>query len=178
MNEPQLFNGDALDVLRSLPPNSADALITDPPYSSGGQFRGDRVVSVRAKYQNTETKKEYPEFFGDARDQRSYFYWVSLWLGQCARIVKNGGPFAIFTDWRQLSTTVDAVQVAGLVYRGIVPWNKTSPPGHLGDVSAPNANTSCGDRLGRWKSKPRNFYPDFSPIGSILPRKNTSPKSL
>lgn len=37
-----LYNADALAVLASLPTASVDALITDPPYSSGGMVRGDR----------------------------------------------------------------------------------------------------------------------------------------
>ncbi len=32
---------------------------------------------------------------------------------------------AIFTDWRQLPSTTDAIQAGGWVWRGIVPWNKT-----------------------------------------------------
>lgn len=34
-----LYRGDALAVLADLPTASVDALITDPPYSSGGPTR-------------------------------------------------------------------------------------------------------------------------------------------
>lgn len=30
-----------------------------------------------------------------------------------------------FIDWRNLPCVIDAVQIAGWVYRGIVPWDKT-----------------------------------------------------
>ena len=33
--------------------------------------------------------------------------------------------FLCFTDWRNLPCVIDSVQVAGWVYRGIIPWNKT-----------------------------------------------------
>ena len=39
-----LYLGDSLQVLQSLEAGTADAVITDPPYSSGGAFRGDRAV--------------------------------------------------------------------------------------------------------------------------------------
>lgn len=39
-----LYNADALAVLASLPTASVDALITDPPYSSGGMVRGEGAV--------------------------------------------------------------------------------------------------------------------------------------
>ena len=35
-----LYLGDCLAVLRELPTASIDAVITDPPYSSGGMVRG------------------------------------------------------------------------------------------------------------------------------------------
>jgi site-specific DNA-methyltransferase (adenine-specific) len=120
-----LLQGDCLGILPTLEDMSVDAIITDPPYSSGGQFRGDRNGVAGAKYQTTETVKEYPDFHGDNRDQRSYFYWCALWLGQCLRIIKPGGLLMVFTDWRQLPVICDAVQIGGWVWRGIVPWNKT-----------------------------------------------------
>jgi site-specific DNA-methyltransferase (adenine-specific) len=35
-----------------------------------------------------------------------------------------GAPLVCFTDWRQLPTTTDAVQVAGWVWRNIATWAK------------------------------------------------------
>ena len=39
--------------------------------------------------------------------------------------MEDGGYFFCFIDWRQLPCAVDAIQVAGFIYRGIIPWNKT-----------------------------------------------------
>src|SRR5690606_18276422 len=39
-------------------------------------------------------------------------------------MVRSGGYALLFTDWRQLPVTTDALQCAGFVWRGIVPWNK------------------------------------------------------
>jgi site-specific DNA-methyltransferase (adenine-specific) len=40
--------------------------------------------------------------------------------------MREGGMLCVFTDWRQIAVTIDAVQVAGFVFRGIVPWWKPS----------------------------------------------------
>lgn len=37
MSDYTLYHGDCLEVLRTLPAESVDAVITDPPYSSGGR---------------------------------------------------------------------------------------------------------------------------------------------
>jgi site-specific DNA-methyltransferase (adenine-specific) len=77
------------------------------------------------KYQNSGVEVAYPEFAGDNRDQRSYGYWCALWLDECLRVARPGAPACLFTDWRQLPITTDALQAGGWVWRGIVPWDKT-----------------------------------------------------
>jgi site-specific DNA-methyltransferase (adenine-specific) len=138
----RLYGGDGLAVLAALPDGSVDALVTDPPYSSGGMVRSDRTgVSSDRKY--LTSPRTHPTstpvgtiadpaagptggvaFSGDNRDQRGYAYWCALWLAQAARVVRPGGLGMLFTDWRQLPTTTDAFQAGGWVWRGIVPWVK------------------------------------------------------
>lgn len=124
MSDWVVHHGDCLAVLRTLPDASVDAVITDPPYSSGGMVRGDRMLSTRDKYQQSEVITEFPSFTGDNRDQRAFGYWCALWLSECRRITKPGGMVCVFTDWRQLPSTTDAIQAGGWVWRGIVPWDK------------------------------------------------------
>lgn len=120
--------GDCLQLLPGLPDDSVDMLISDPPYSSGGQFRGDRMAGTNEKY----VTKTYgllhkrPDFAGDNRDQRAFLTWCHLWLSESLRIVKPGGLAVLFVDWRQLPTLTDAVQVGGWVWRGVCVWDKTA----------------------------------------------------
>jgi site-specific DNA-methyltransferase (adenine-specific) len=117
--------GDCLAVLRSLPAACVGAVITDPPYSSGGMFRGDRCQDPSSKYVLNGTQVSHPEFTGDNRDQRSFGYWCSLWLAECQRIAKPGAPVCIFSDWRQLAVVTDVLQSGGWIWRGIAVWDKT-----------------------------------------------------
>lgn len=121
-----LRKGDCLAILRTLPDDSVDCMLTDPPYGSGGLFLGSRQQTTRIKYQVGGTEKVYPEFFGDAKDQRSWLAWAQLWLSQCWRVARDGAPLLIFSDWRQLPTVADAVQAGGWTWRGILAWDKPS----------------------------------------------------
>lgn len=124
----RLMRADAVQALVDVPPLTFDALITDPPYSSGGMVRGDRMNDARSKYASTdsETADDLGTFSGDNRDQRSFTFWCAWWMGLALEAVKPEGYAAIFTDWRQLGAVIDAVQMGGWVFRGIVPWDKTS----------------------------------------------------
>ncbi|MFT0861770.1 DNA-methyltransferase [Ancylobacter sp. G4_0304] len=119
-----LYLGDALEILCELQPGFG-AVLTDPPYSSGGASLSARTQPPSAKYQSSEHRGLYPEFMGDTRDQRSYLAWSALWLGRARELVRPGGICATFTDWRQLPVTTDAIQCAGWIWRGVVPWDKT-----------------------------------------------------
>lgn len=122
-----VVRGDALAVLRELPDAAFDAVVTDPPYSSGGFTRGDRMMTTAAKYVQTGSERfAAADFAGDNRDQRAWAYWCHLWLSESLRVTRPGGYVLAFTDWRQLPTLTDCVQAAGWVWRGILSWDKGS----------------------------------------------------
>lgn len=119
-----LIESEALPALHAMAGESVDAVITDPPYSSGGFSRDDKFRDPDSKYAQSGCQGRFPSFSGDSRDQRSYLAWSSLWITECVRILKPGGYFMCFTDWRQLPLMTDAVQAGGVFWRGIVAWDK------------------------------------------------------
>lgn len=127
-----LYQGDALAVLPTLADNSADVILTDPPYSSGGVTLRARQADPARKYQTSGTNRQYPPLLGDAKDQRSWTLWCTFWLGECWRIARDGAPLLIFTDWRQLPSLSDAVQAAGWKWLGIVTWDKKNARPQIG----------------------------------------------
>ena len=123
----QLYLGDCLEVMKSIPDKSVDAVITDPPYSSGGAFRSDRAGKTAAKYlgsYGSTTAGNFPEVYGDNRDALGWAFWATLWAMECNRTVKDGGYFLMFSDWRQLPNASNVLQAAGFVWRGIAVWDK------------------------------------------------------
>lgn len=117
---------DALALLRDLDDATIDAIVTDPPYSSGGAFRGDRTASTARKYVRPGAHIAGVDFTGDTRDALSQLLWCTLWLSEALRVAKDGAPIVMFSDWRQVSLSVSAVQSAGWIFRGIVPWTKNN----------------------------------------------------
>lgn len=132
----RVIRGDALEVLRELPEGCVDAVVTDPPYSSGGAFRGDRMASTVSKYVQSGQVTERTEFGGDTRDQRAFFAWCSLWLSAARTATVPGGSLCCFIDWRQLPVMTDAIQSGGWTWRNIATWWKPGVRMQRGRFSA------------------------------------------
>jgi site-specific DNA-methyltransferase (adenine-specific) len=131
-----LYLGDCLEILPTLP--KVDAVITDPPYSSGGMVRGDRAQGTKTKYLQSDSSnhEKLSEFSGDNRDQRGFHFWSALWSSAAMRVSKPGAPACFFTDWRQLPVSTDYMQAGGWVWRGVVPWAKPSYRPQMGRFGA------------------------------------------
>ena len=72
----RIIHGDALLELRNMHGADYAAIITDPPYASGGMSMAERSRSTRDKYTSYgEQGNPYPDFSGDALAQRA---WTSF----------------------------------------------------------------------------------------------------
>ena len=121
-----ILEGDALSILPQLTDKAFGAVITDPPYSSGGATLSAKIQATSQKYTNTKRDCPYPDFEGDAKDQRSWTRWCAEWLLLARKASKPGAPVCVFCDWRQLPSLSDALQWAGWIWRGTAVWDKVN----------------------------------------------------
>lgn len=119
-------NVDCLEGLKEVPDNSVDLVLTDPPYSSGGAFAGDRRSRTGVKYGDTayQGAAKLSDFSGDNMDQRAFTEFCRMIFAKCREKTKPEGVIACFIDWRNLPALTDALQAAGWTWRGIAVWNK------------------------------------------------------
>ena len=107
-----ILQGDALKVLGTFTPNTFDAVITDPPYASGGRTQAEKNKSTARKY-SSMGENAPPPFDGDAKDQRSWTRWAAEWLYEARKVCKSGAPVCMFIDWRQLPAATPCSGLAG-----------------------------------------------------------------
>lgn len=67
----ELYNGDCRTFLSNYNGAQFDAVITDPPYASGGATLAERSASTSQKYTATKKACPFPDFMGDQMDARS-----------------------------------------------------------------------------------------------------------
>lgn len=118
-----VLTGDALLMLDALRDDSVDLVFTDPPYSSGA--RRDAEKSSRGSMLRGKTWQDG----WLASDELSSNGFASLLRAVAVvsyRIVKPGGFFAVWTDWRQLPNVMGLIESAGWRLMSLVVWDKGS----------------------------------------------------
>lgn len=90
-----IHTGSNLDVLPTLPDNSIDAIVTDPPYELG--------------------------FMGKSWDSTGIAYNVALWK-ECLRVLKPGGHLLAFSGSRTYHRMTCAIEDAGFEVRDQMMW--------------------------------------------------------
>ena len=108
-----ILHGDTLSIVRAFRPGVFDAVITDPPYASGGAKPSEKNRTTTQKYSSMRADKALPDFDGDQKDQRSWTRWMAEWLSDVRKACKPGAPICLFIDWRQYPCMTDALQWAG-----------------------------------------------------------------
>ncbi|WP_146413088.1 DNA-methyltransferase [Crateriforma conspicua] len=127
-----LIHGECVTVMRSMDDESFDVVCSDPPYCAATKGASSKSVSSAKKYTSSDAKRQFHAFEGDYRDQRSFTVWNAIWMTEAYRLVRPGGAIACFMDYRNLCCVIDAMQVAGFAYDGVVPWIKKQGRPRLG----------------------------------------------
>jgi DNA modification methylase len=108
-----LVQADALDLLRQLPPHSADAALIDPPYSLDIAGHGWDGKDIRRAVANDGERLSAPEAF-----QR----WTWGWALEAKRVLKPGAFIAVFGSPRTTHRAAAGLEDAGLELRDTLMW--------------------------------------------------------
>lgn len=116
----RLILGGCLEVLPMLDAGSVDAVVTDPPYSSGTRREASKGVR---KSMNRETAGD--DWFASDCLTTTGFVWLMRSLAVLSkRTMSRGAHFLSFIDWRMYPQLSAAVESADLRQVGMVVWDK------------------------------------------------------
>lgn len=117
--------GDCLEVLATLEAASVDAVITDPPYCSGGFSEAQKKQATHQGLRS-ETILEGKErwFTSDAMTTNGFLFLMRSIANESMRVLVDGGSMLCFCDWRMYPMLAGALESSGLRLQNMVVWDK------------------------------------------------------
>jgi site-specific DNA-methyltransferase (adenine-specific) len=107
--------GDALEILKTLPSESIDCVVTDPPYKiiTGGDSNGKNSIRPKGILKgNRELMRSVPKF--------------SEWLPEMFRILKDGTQNYVMVNSSNLLKMANEIEKAGFKIQNFLVWQKNN----------------------------------------------------
>ena len=112
--ELRLLEGDCLEVLGTLEPESVDAIVTDPPYGIGFQHERWDSAAIREAAAQAGHERLSPN--------EAFEAWCLMLATECRRVMKPGAFLAAFGSPRTYHRLACGVENAGLEIRDTLMW--------------------------------------------------------
>ena len=126
-----LIQGDSLKVMKKMPDESVDTIITDPPYNisqEGKNLSRKRLNSTMFK-RNSDVVLDFGEW--DKKTEEDFYGFTKNWFAETARVLKEGGWFASFFSKERIGWFTCPIRGLfkefGFKTRTIITWHKTNP---------------------------------------------------
>ena len=114
-----LYRGDALEIMRQLPSESIDIVLTDPPY----------LISYRTNRRKDKTHPFTNEIQNDDNP-----VLIDLFIGESFRVMKPNTPFYCFTSWKTAGYFAERIKAHGFRLKNQIVWVKNNHT--AGDLKA------------------------------------------
>lgn len=110
----QLTCGNSLELLKQIPDNSIDSVITDPPYGLSEHDTDSIIKCLQSWISGEEYKHDKAGFMGKEWD--SFVPGPELWK-EVLRVLKPGGHILAFAGTRSMDLMSMAIRLAGFELR-------------------------------------------------------------
>ena len=121
-----IYHGDCVEIMRAMHGTSVDAVITDPPYCSGGALEAQKNTGGQGHRSERLTAGDVEWFAADNMTTGGLIWLVRAVLVESRRVMKPNRSAFVFTDWRMVPHLAPAMESSGLRYRNMIVWDKLS----------------------------------------------------
>ena len=115
-----LYHADAIEIINALADCRPDAIIMDPPYSTGA--RRDSERQVRGAMSRTLDDKDW--FSHDTMTTWGFQWFLRALLTRARKILPNGAHVYVFCDWRQTPNVYAILESSGYRVNHCLVWAK------------------------------------------------------
>ena len=169
MSDYTLHHGDCLEVLRTLPDSSVDAVVTDPPYSisSGGRTA---MKGIFNQLRNTKIGMSGGIFDLDPKKSQSGLFFhtpdFTEWMPLLYRVMKSDSDIYAMVNAKNMGAMLSALISAGFGFHNILVWDKQGATANRWYMQR------CEYIVYGWKGRARTINnPGMSNLISISPKR-------
>ncbi len=122
--ENQIFFGDSLELMKSIPDDTFDSAITDPPYNISG-YDGKKEIGWLKSNDFWTNKKFYKiDEKWDKFADKEYLEFTLNWLSELKRIVRKNGNIAVFGTYHNIYKIGFLIEELGMKINNSIIWFK------------------------------------------------------
>lgn len=107
----KLLQGDCLELMKDIPDNSIDLIVTDPPYLIG--------------YKTNYRKDKNHDFCSEILNDNNYDC-ISNYIKECYRILKNNTAMYMFCNCDRVDFFKQQLEHAGFIIKNMIIWVKNN----------------------------------------------------
>ncbi len=108
----EIYCGDALELMKDIPSESIDLIVTDPPFA----------IDFKAKRNNyNRTQERVLEGYNEIPKEKYYDFTVN-WMKEAYRILKKTGSMYVFSGWTNLKDILNALDEVGFITINHLIW--------------------------------------------------------
>jgi DNA modification methylase len=123
----QIIQGDSLTVLKTLPDESVDLVLTDPPYNISKLNDNRDRSKLNSPIMRRESPLKYDFGEWDNMERKDFIDFTSEWLELSCLKLKDGGTIISFFNKEDISLLGWLSKEWGIRTRTIISWHKTNP---------------------------------------------------
>jgi|SRR3990167_1987338 len=103
----KIYCGDTLTILKEMPDEFVDCVITDPPYN----------INLSENYYSNRKRKNYSGYVDKPPKH-------SEWIPEVCRVLKKNTHFYCFSGYTEIANLIQESLKAGFELKGIIVWHK------------------------------------------------------
>ena len=104
----KIYNIDCRELMKNIPDETVDLIITDPPFNIGKKYNGE---------------------YNDNKKFEEYLDWCHSWLDECHRILKNEGSMYLF-NYPENNAYLKIYLDKKMKFRRWLTWHYPTNTGH------------------------------------------------
>ena len=107
-----IYCGDSLKLMKDLPSESIDLVVTDPPFA----------IDFNAKRSNyNRNQKKVLEGYNEIPKEK-YYEFTLKWMKEAYRVLKKNGSMYVFSGWTNLKDILNALDEVGFITINHIIW--------------------------------------------------------